>query len=107
MANVESQINVRLLVVEDQKLLLQSLQRGLIAEVFCVGAGWPCLVRKLSEECHLLRSPRRSSVVRGVAFALSTTSRLHCFSEDSAAMAHLSNTEPVKPSHPAKNSSMA
>ena len=52
MANVESQINVRLLVVEDQKLLLQSLQRGLIAEVFCVGAGWPCLVRKLSEERH-------------------------------------------------------
>ena len=44
MANVESQINVRRLVVEDQKLLLQSLQRGLIAEVFFVsgrgGLAW-------------------------------------------------------------------
>lgn len=39
MANVESQINVRLLVVEDQKLLLQSLQRGLIAEVFLCRGG--------------------------------------------------------------------
>ena len=36
MANVESQNNVRLLVVEDQKLLLQSLQRGLIAEGYFV-----------------------------------------------------------------------
>ena len=39
MANVESQINVRRLVVEDQKLLLQSLQRGLIAEGFLCRGG--------------------------------------------------------------------
>ena len=36
MANVETQNGLRLLVVEDQKVLLQSLQRGLIAEGYFV-----------------------------------------------------------------------